>query len=109
MNNFYNEAVVPPSTPTIVNGVTVPARGAYSLKGLIIWCEADMDITVKLNIDKIGGGRITGAQQTLFLDYSSSPFGLQAGDVVSVMATEDPDLTPPGAYTVYSTLLVEQL
>jgi hypothetical protein len=109
MNNFYGEVSVPAATPTVVNGCTVPTRGAYSLKGLIIWCEADMDITITLNVDKIGGGRITGANQTLFLDFSSSPFGLQARDVVSVMATENPDLTPVGAYTVYSTLLVEQL
>lgn len=109
MNNVYSETVVPPSTPTVVNGVTVPTRGAYSLKGLIIWCEADMDITVKLNVDTIGGGRITGAVQTLFLDFSASPYGLQERDVVTVLATENSDLTPVGAYTVFSTLLVEQL
>jgi hypothetical protein len=109
MNNFYGEVSVPPATPTVVNGCTVPTRGAYSLKGLIIWCEADMDISVKLNVDTIGGGRITGANQTLFLDFSSSPFGLQERDVVSVIATENSDLTPPATYTVYSTLLVEQL
>ena len=109
MNNVYSETIVPPSTPTVVNGITVPTRGAYSLKGLIIWCEADMDIVVRLNVDTIGGGRITGSQQTLFLDYSASPFGLQERDVVSVIATENSDLTPVGAYTVHSTLLVEQL
>lgn len=109
MNNVYNAVLVPPSTPTVISGVTVPARGAYSLKGLIVWCEADMDITVKLNVDTIGGGRVTGANQTLFLDYSSSPFGLQERDVVTVLATENSDLTPPASYTVFSTLLVEQL
>lgn len=109
MNNVYNVVSVPAATPTVVNGITVPDRAPYSLKGLIIWCEADMDIIVRLNVDTIGGGRITGANQTLFLDYSASPFGLQARDVVTVLATENGDLTPPATYLVYSTLLVEQL
>lgn len=109
MNNVYGAVAVPAVTPTVVNGITVPLRSAYSLKGLIIWCEADMDIVVKLNVDTIGGGRVTGATQTLHLDYSASPFGLQAGDVITVLATENADLTPPATYTVYSTLLVEQL
>ena len=109
MNNVYNAVAVPAATPTVINGVTVPARSAYSLKGLIVWCSADMDIVIKLNVDTIGGGRVTGANQTLHIDYSASPFGLQAFDVVTVIATENSDLTPPASYTVYSTLLVEQL
>lgn len=109
MNNVYNAVPVPASTPTVINGITVPARSGYSLKGLIVWCEADMDITIKLNVETIGGGRVTGSNQTLFLDYSASPFGLQERDVVTILATENADLTPPATYTVYSTLLVEQL
>lgn len=109
MNNVYGEVAVPPATPTVVNGITVPTRGGYSFKGLIIWCEADMDIIIRLNVETIGGGRITGANQTLFLDYSSSPFGLTERDVVTVIATENSDLTPSATYTVFSTLLVEQL
>lgn len=109
MNNVYSVVSVPSATPTVVNGLTVPQRAPYSLKGLIIWCEADMDIEIKLNVDTIGGGRVTGSQQTLFLDYSSSPFGLNPGDVVTVIATENADLTPPDTYVVRSTLLVEQL
>jgi len=109
MNNVYNSVSVPAATPTVINGITVPERAPYSLKGLIVWCEADMDIEIKLNVDTIGGGRLTGSQQTLHIDYSSSPFGLQAGDVVTVLATENSDLTPPATYTVQSTLLVEQL
>lgn len=109
MNNVYGAVSVPAATPTVVNGITVPDRAPYSLKGLIVWCEADMDITIKLNVDTIGGGRVTGAQQTLHIDYSSSPYGLVHGDVVTVIATENSDLTPPASYMVYSTLLVEQL
>lgn len=109
MNNVYSVVSVPAATPTVVNGITVPDRAPYSLKGLIIWSEADMDITIKLNVDTIGGGRITGANQTLHIDYSSSPFGLVHGDVVAVIATENSDLTPPASYMVYSTLLVEQM
>lgn len=109
MNNVYSAVSVPAATPTVVNSITVPERSAYSLKGLIIWCEADMDIEVKLNVDTIGGGRVTGSQQTLFLDFSASPFGLQADDVVMVLATQNADLTPPATYVVRSTLLVEQL
>lgn len=109
MNNVYGAVSVPSATPTVINGVTVPERAPYCLKGLIAWCEADMDITIKLNVDTIGGGRITGAQQNLHIDFSSSPYGLNAGDVVTVIATENADLTPPATYVVYSTLLVEQL
>jgi hypothetical protein len=109
MNNVYDSVSVAPNTPTVVNGLTVPARSGYSLKGLIIWCPADVEITVKLNLDTIGGGRVSGAVQTLFLDYSSSPFGLGAGDVVTILALQDDSLTPPASYTVASTLLVEQL
>lgn len=109
MNNVYGEVLVLPNTPTIVNGITVPARSGYSLKGLIVWCEADVEITVKLNLDKIGGGRVSGSVQTLFLDFSASPFGLQERDVVTVIALQDDTLTPPGSYTVLSTILVEQL
>ena len=109
MNNFYNEVSVPAATPTVINGCTVPDRAPYSLKGVIIWCEADMDIVVRLNVDTIGGGRVTGAQQNLHIDFSSSPYGLNARDVVTVIATENSDLTPPATYVVRSTLLVEQL
>lgn len=109
MNNVYDSVVVPPSIPTVVNGLTVPARSGYSLKGLIIWCEADIVVEIKLNVQTIGGGRVSGAVQTLFLDYSASPFGLQERDQVTVIATQADSLTPPGSYPVYSTLLVEQL
>lgn len=109
MNNVYNEISVPAATPTVINGVTVPDRAPYSLKGVIVWCEADMDIIVRLNVQTIGGGRVTGSQQNLHIDFSSSPFGLVHGDVVTVIATENSDLTPPASYMVYSTLLVEQL
>lgn len=109
MNNVYAAVSVPAATPTVINGITVPDRAPYSLKGLIVWCEADMDITIKLNVDTIGGGRVTGAQQNLHVDFSSAPYGLNAKDVVTVLATENGDLTPPTTYIVYSTLLVEQL
>ena len=109
MNNVYGEILVPPNTPTIINGLTVPVRSGYSLKGLIAWCQADTELTILLNLDKIGGGRISGAVQTLFLDYGSSPFGLGGGDTVTVLALQDDALTPSGSYVVASTLLVEQL
>lgn len=108
MNNVYNSVVVIDATPTVVNGLTVPTRSAYSLKGLIIWCESDVLVEIKLNTATIGGGRISGAVQTLFLDYSSSPFGLGATDVVSVVATQDGD-APLTSWPVKSTLLIEQL
>ena len=109
MNNIYNSVTIPPSTPTVVNGITVPARSGYSLKGLVIWSEVDIVVEVRLNVDTIGGGRVSGAIQTLFLDYSASPFGLQERDQVTILATQSDSLTPPGSYPVYSTLLVEQL
>lgn len=109
MNNVYNSITILANTPTVINGITVPDRAPYSLKGLIIWCEADCVIEIKLNVATIGGGRISGAVQTLFLDYSQSPFGLEAKDVVSVIATQSDSLTPPGSYIISSTLLVEQL
>lgn len=108
MNNTYNSVTVTDATPTVVNGITVPARGAYSLKGLIIWCESDILVEIKLNTATIGGGRVSGAVQTLFLDYSASPFGLGEADVVSVVATQDGDM-PLTSWPVKSTLLVEQL
>jgi len=52
---------------------------------------------------------VSGAVQTLFLDYSASPFGLEDLDTVTILALQDDGLTPPGSYTVASTLLVEQL
>jgi hypothetical protein len=109
MNNVYGEVVVPPNTPTVVNGITVPERAGYSFKGLIVWCHADVEITVMFNLQKIGGGRVSGAVQTLFLDYSASPFGMNPFDTVTILAIQDSSLTPPGSYTVYSTLLFEQL
>lgn len=109
MNNVYSTVTLPSGVPTVVNGVTVPARSAYSLKGLIIWCEVDCIIEVKLNVATIGGGRISGSVQTLFLDYSQSPFGLQAQDTVAIVATQGEALTPAGSYPIFSTLLVEQL
>lgn len=109
MNNVYNSVLVSPATPTVVNSIVVPERSGYSLKGLIIWCEADLDIEIKLNVETIGGGRVSGSVQTLFLDFSSSPFGIGAFDVVSVIATQADSLTPVADYLVKSTLLVEQL
>jgi hypothetical protein len=109
MNNVYGSVLVPTSTPTVVVGLTVPERSGYSLKGVIIWSEVDCEVTVTKNTTVIGGGRITGANQTLFLNYAASPFGLGAFDTVSVMATQGEALTPPASYLVSATLLVEQL
>jgi hypothetical protein len=109
VNNVYSAVVVPDNVPTVVNGITVPDRAPYSLKGLIIWCEADCVIEIKLNVDTIGGGRISGSVQTLFLDFSAAPFGLIHNDVVTVIATQADTLTPPASYEVRRTLLVEQL
>lgn len=109
MNNVYNSLSVAVSTPTVVNGLTVPARGGYSLKGLIIWCKADCLIEIKKNLTSVGGGLLTGTNPTLFIDFSASPFGLMEKDVLSVIATIDDASTPPGSYIISSTLLVEQL
>ena len=109
MNNVYGEVVVPPNTPTVVNGITVPERGGYSFKGLIIWAPVDTDVTIMFNLNKIGGGRVSCAVQTLFLDYSSSPFGMNPFDTITVLAVQDDALTPPGSYMIKSTLLFEQL
>lgn len=105
MNNVYGSISVPSGVPTIVNGLTIPQRAPYSFKGLIIWSTVDCDIEVRKNTDLIGGGCLTGAIPVLFLDYHSSPFGLNPKDVVSVTVTQ----VSGGAALVKSTLLVEQL
>lgn len=105
MNNVYGTVSVPTNTPTVVAGLTVPARSGYSLKGFYIWSNVDCEVVVKFNVQTIGGGRINGAQQTLFVDYSASPYGLLAGDMIAVLATQT-DLDP---HDVHCTILVEQL
>lgn len=109
MNNVYNEISIPDDTPTVVNGLTVPDRAPYSLNGLIISCEADLLVEIKVNVDTKFKGFVTGSVQTLPISFAASPFGLNAGDVVTVIATQADPLTPPASYMVYSTLLVEQL
>lgn len=109
MNNVYNAVTVPPSTPTVVNSITVPVRAPYSFRGLIIWCESDCEIEIKYNLTTIGGGRISGAVQTLFLDYSSSPYDIKTGDTIMVLATQDDDIDVQVNRIVKSTILVEQL
>lgn len=109
MNNVYNAISVPDNIATVVNGITVPDRAPYSLNGLIIACEADLFVQIKLNVDTIFSGYVTGSVQTLFVDFSASPYGLNARDVVTVIALQADPTTPPAAYFVYSTLLVEQL
>lgn len=105
MNNVYREELVSPNTPTIVNSLTVPERGGYSFKGLIIWSDVDCEIIVKFNLDTIGGGRINGATQTLYLDYSESPYGLLAGDSIVIFAYQEGSVD----HLVKSTMLMEQL
>jgi len=105
VDNVYDSVSVPSSAPTVVNGVTVPQRAPYSFKGLIIWSTVDCDIEIRKNTDLIGGGCLTGAVPVLFLDYHSSPFGLDPSDVISVTVTQ----VSGGAVLVKSTLLVEQL
>lgn len=109
MNNVYNEVSVPDNIPTVVNGLTVPDRAPYSLNGLLISCEADLLVEIKINVDTKFKGFVTGSVQTLPINFSSSPFGLVHGDVVTVIATQADPLTPPASYMVYSTILVEQL
>ena len=105
MNNIYGDVSVPGSTPTVINGITGPDRAPYELKGLIVWTDVACEITIKFNTATIGGGCVTGAQPTLFIDFSSSPYGINPKDVVSVIATHEDTV----AHTVKSTLLVEQL
>lgn len=105
MNNVYNSEDVVPNTPTIVNAITVPARSGYSLKGVIVSSVADCDILIKLNVQTIAGGRVNGAAQTLSLHFEASPYGLGAGDIVTVIATS----TENDSHIVHCTILVEQL
>lgn len=105
MNNKFDSVLVPTSIPTIVNSLTVPARGGYSLKGLIIWSEIACVITVKFNLDTIAGGYITGTQPTLFLNFEASPYGLIEADSIIVFAQQE-DADP---HLVMSTMLMEQL
>lgn len=109
MNNVYNAISVPDNVATVVNGLTVPDRAPYSLKGLLIACEADLFVQIKLNVDTIFSGYVTGSVQTLPIDFSASPFGLVHGDVVTVIAIQADPSTPAASYFVYSTILVEQL
>jgi hypothetical protein len=114
MNNVYNSISVPGNTPTVVNSVNGPVppagtnfnRAAYRFKGLYIWSEIDCDVTVTRNVTVIGGGRINGAVQTLFLDFHSSPYDIMNGDVLTVQVTTS-DLV--NSHIVRSTILVEQL
>lgn len=105
MNNVYNSVSVSPNTPTVIASLTVPERGGYSFKGVIIWSEIDCDVTVSINVATVGGGRISGSTQTLFLDYSASPYGVGERDVITVIATQ----TGSGAHPVSCTMLMEQL
>lgn len=105
MNNVYSSTSVPGSTPTVVNGLTVPQRAPYSLKGIIIWTDIDLDVEIKVDVDTVGGGCVTGAQPTLPIIFHDSPIGLNPGKVVTVLATH----TDTVAHTVKSVILVEQL
>ena len=109
MNNVYSITSVPDNIATVVNGITVPDRAPYSLNGLYIACEADLFFQIRLNVDVIFSGYLTGTNTTKHIDFSSSPYGLNARDVVTVTAIQADPLTPPATYVVYSTLLVEQL
>lgn len=105
MNNKYNEASIPPNVSTVIDSLTVPPRSGYSLKGIIIWSDVDAEITIKFNLDTIAGGRINGATQTLFLDFSASPYGLSAGDSILAFAFHEGSVP----HTFKCTLLIEQL
>lgn len=105
MNNVFATTTVPSSIPTVVAGITVPERSGYSLKGIIIYSQIDCEILVRLNVATISGGLITGTLPTLFLDFGASPWGLGAGDVVTVIATQ----TSGSSHPVSCTILVEQL
>jgi len=109
LNNVYNATTIVPNIGTIINGLTVPERSGYSLKGLIVACEADCFIQIRLNIDVICSAYVTGSVQTLFLDFSASPYGLGARDVISILAIQADSLTPSVSYFIASTILVEQL
>lgn len=105
MNNVYGAISIPPNTPTVVVGLTVPPRGGYSLKGLYCSSQIDCFVQVFFNVEVIASGWVTGTVPNLFLDFGASPYGLGAGDMVAVMVTQN------GAtnYPVDATLLAEQL
>lgn len=105
MNNLYNNISVPPNISTVIASLTVPIRSGYSLKGLIVWVDVDAEISIKVNLNTIGGGRINGAVQTLLLNFESSPYGLSALDTVLVFATHAGSVN----HDFKSTLLFEQL
>lgn len=105
MNNVYGSVSVPPNTPTVVAGITVPQRAGYSFKGFVIWSDIDCEVEVKFNVQTIGGGRISGANQTLIVDYDAAPYGMNPGDMVAVLATQMDSV----AHDVKCTLIFEQL
>lgn len=106
MNNVYGAVLVPINTPTLIVGLTVPERGGYSLKGIIVSSDTDCSIDVRFNGTIICNGRVTGSVQSLFMDFSASPYGLEAFDTVTIFALQTTEVSSP---MVTSTLLAEQL
>jgi hypothetical protein len=84
---LFSQTSVPPVATTLIASYVVPTRsGAYAVNfnGIRAWANADGEYWIYRNGVLLIGGRTSGAEPTLMLDWSSVPVGCIGGDILLV-------------------------
>ena len=87
---IYSLTSVPTATILQIASFICPGRaGALSaqLTGFIFWAAADAEYSIYKNGVQLSGGRTSGAEPTLQLDFKGAPVGLIGGDIILVYAS----------------------
>ena len=93
---LFSQTVVSPAATTLIASYVVPTRSgsfAVNFNGIRAWANADGEYWIYRNGVHLTGGRTSGAEPTLFLEWSSVPVGCIGGDVLLIYVSHA-ELTP---------------
>ncbi len=102
---LYGEQSVLPNISQLITTYIVPPRGGIECTGLICWADITSEFYIYKNGNYLGGCRNSAANPTIQLDFSGSPLGLDANDVLLIMGTHI-GIVPK---ILKATLLINQL
>ena len=83
--NVFNRVIgVPSASDQTILTYVVPAGKTFHITQLIAWGDYDGEFLLRVGAVLVGGGRTSGANRTIQLDYQSAPIFAAANSIVTI-------------------------